>query len=179
MAPAPASTSAEMPLEIIRVSMWRRYPFRCMAYLLLVVASSIGAIVALSQEMNVLAGIAAAVLLLTLYRVVPWWLRMRNTLLAITTHRVILETGVFHREATEFERSDVVDVRISQSWLMRLFNVGDLVITIDSRARKQFVLMAVPDPTTVAEHVRDENLNRHHQPVAGAQQAAQPEPQHV
>jgi len=169
----------EVPLEIVRVSMWRRYPFRCLAYLLVILASIAAIAATLSQQMNVVAGIAAVVLALTLYRFVPWWLRMRNTTLTITTHHVVLETGIFHREATEFERRDVTDVRIAQGGLMRLFDVGDLVITVNARNPKQFVLMAVPDPATVAGNVRDLNPEPDHQPVAAAPQAAPPQPQQV
>jgi hypothetical protein len=152
----------EVTLEIIRVSMWRRYPLRCAAYLLLIVACVIGAIVALTQNLTIVAAIAAAILLLVLLRFVPWWLRMRNTTLTITDRRCILETGVFHREATEFDRGDLIDVRVAQTGLMRLFNVGDLVISSDIDARKEFVLMAVPDPATVAEHLRNLKLNPPH-----------------
>jgi uncharacterized membrane protein YdbT with pleckstrin-like domain len=152
--------------------MWRRYPFRCLAYLLVIIASALGAIVALSQNLNVVAVIAAVVLLLAVLRFVPWWLRMRNTTLTITNRRVILETGLWHRAATEFERGALIDVRVAQGGLMRLFNVGDLVISSDVDARKQSVLMAVPDPATVAAHLRD--LNVQHQP---APQAVQPQPQ--
>lgn len=157
VAPAPVVPDDQL-LEVIRVSMWRRYPFRCMLYLLLVAASSIGTILMLAQGMNVLAGISVAVLLLVLIRFVPWWLRMRNTSLTITSRRVVLETGVMHREATEFDRGDLVDVRVLQHGFMRLFDVGDLLITNGTDAKKEVVLMAVPGPEAVAQHLRDLRL---------------------
>ncbi len=171
--PVEPTLPAEVPLEVVRVSMWRRYPFRCMIYILLTVSSAVGIVVALSQGLNVVALVCAAVLLLVLWRFVPWWLRMRNTTLTITDRRCVLETGVFHRQATEFDRGDLIDVRVSQGGLMRLFNVGDLVISSDVDARKQFVLMAVPDPATVASHLRDLKLGQepHHEALAPVQQA--------
>jgi hypothetical protein len=179
VAPAPAPAPPVEPtlppeevLEVVRVSMWRRYPLRCLAYLVVTVASAVGAIIALTQNLNLVAAIAAVVLLVTLVRFVPWWLRMRNTTLTITTRRVILEKGVWHREASEFERGDLIDVRVSQSGLMRLFNVGDLVISSDVDSKKQSVLMAVPDPATVAEHLRDLNVQHQPPPAAPAPQKA-------
>jgi hypothetical protein len=174
--PAPAAAPAvvpaptvpdDQPLEVIRVSMGRRYPLRCLIYLVLVAGSSVGIILFLSQGLNVLAGISAAVLLVVLLRFVPWWLRMRNTLLMITNRRVMLETGVLHHEATEFERGELIDVRVLQHGLMRLFDVGDLVITSGSAAKKEVVLMAVPHPEEVAEHLRELRLPEAPKPAAG------------
>jgi hypothetical protein len=174
-APAPATgppqltLPTEVPLETVRVSMWRRYPFRCLVYILLIAASSIGAVIAVTQDLNVVALVCAAVLVLALCRFVPWWLRMRNTLLTITDRRCVLETGILHREATEFDRGDLIDVRVAQSGLMRLFNVGDLIISSDVDARKEFVLMAVPHPATVAGHLRDLKLGHEHHPAEAHQ----------
>jgi hypothetical protein len=154
--------------------MWRRYPFRCLAYVLVIAGSAIGAIVAVSQGYSVLAVIAGVVLLLALFRFVPWWLRMRNTRMIITDRRCILETGVFHRASIEFQRGDLIDVQVAQSGLMPLFDVGDLVISSDVDARKQFVLMAVPHPAVVAEHLRDLNINHPRQPQQ--QPPGQPQP---
>jgi membrane protein YdbS with pleckstrin-like domain len=176
-APALAGTEPAQPpevvLEVVRVSMWRRYPFRCTGYLLLIIAASIGAIVALSQDRPYLALAAVVVLALTLIRFIPWWLRMRNTTVTITNRRCILESGIIHHEAIEFERNDVIDVQVAQSGLMRLFNVGDLVIRSGVNTRKEVVLMAVPDPLTVASHLRDLNV------AAPQPTAPQPQPQPV
>jgi membrane protein YdbS with pleckstrin-like domain len=174
-APAPAppqpTLPPEVPLEVVRVSMWRRYPLRCLLYLLLTVASAIGIIVCLLQGLNVMAAVCAGVLVVVLVRFVPWWLRTRNTTLTITDRRCVLETGIFHRQATEFDRGNLVDVQVAQGGLMRLLNVGDLVISSDPEARKQFVLMAVPDPATVASHLRDLKL--------GHERHAEPQVQHA
>lgn len=152
VAAAPAETP-ETLAEVIRVSMPRRYPVRCLAYFVGIVASVAAAVWCLNSGYHLLAAVPGGILLYLLAQFGVWWLRMRNTSLTITDRRVVVETGVFTRHATEVARTDVSDVLVAQDPLMRLLDVGDLIIRSDKGAQKEIVLMAVPHPDLVVPKI--------------------------
>jgi hypothetical protein len=155
-APPAVPVTAEEPETVgerIQLSMWRRYPLRCAGYAALTMIGFVTAILFLTQGWNILAGLFALGTAFVAWRGVTWWLRMHNTSLTITNRRCVIETGVFSREATEFGRKDVVDVHVSQTPVMRILNVGDLVIRSNNGTEKQIVVMAVPDPENVARKI--------------------------
>jgi uncharacterized membrane protein YdbT with pleckstrin-like domain len=138
----------------VKLSMWRRYPVRCLIYTAAIVAGLAGVIVGLVNDWLILALLCGAVVLLASIRFFPWWAQMCATTLTITNLRFILETGVLKREATELRRDQIGDLQVQQSLLMRLLDVGDLAITSNTGDRKRVVVMAVPQPEWVAEHLR-------------------------
>jgi hypothetical protein len=79
---------------------------------------------------------------------------MSYTSLTITTLRLILETGVMQREATELRRDQIGDLQVQQDLPMRWLDVGDLMLTSNTADRKQVAVMAVPHPEAVAEMLR-------------------------
>lgn len=143
----------ESPAETFHVSMVRRYPLRCAAYLAATAAAFVGGLWLLAEGYQVLAALCGLAFLFLMWRLVTWWLRMHNTTLAVTDRRCVIETGVFTREATEVARKDVSDVHVTQSGMMRLLNVGDLVIISNKGGRKEVVVMAVHDPDHVASRI--------------------------
>jgi uncharacterized membrane protein YdbT with pleckstrin-like domain len=160
MAPAPtpavAAPLVEQPEtfgELIHVSMVRRYPARCLAYFVVTVACIAGIVWSLDQNYTIVAMILGGILAFVAFRFGTWWLRMHHTTLTVTSRRCIIETGLFTREAVEIPRRDVSDVHVSQGPFMRLLNVCDLVIRSEAGARKEIVLMAVPDPDNVVKKI--------------------------
>jgi membrane protein YdbS with pleckstrin-like domain len=154
--PAVAAPVVEQPEsvgEVIHVSMVRRYPGRCLTYFVVTVACIAGIVWSLDQNYTILAMVGGAVLAFVAFRFGTWWLRMHHTTLTITDRRAIIETGLFTRDAVEIGRKDVIDVHVSQGPIMRVLNVGDLVIRSDAGTRKEIVLMAVPDPDNVARKI--------------------------
>lgn len=151
--PLMATAAADPPesaIDTIRLSMWRRYPLRCGAYVLGILAGSAIAFWMLSVDLPWMAAIVGIVVGYLLVRLIVWWMRMHNTTLTITDRRCVLETGLFTRATTEFGRKEIVDVHVSQGVLNRLLNVGDLVIVSNNGSKKELVVMAVPDPDSVA-----------------------------
>lgn len=151
---APAAAPPETAGELIRVSTWRRYPARCSAYTAGFVGFAALGIWLLVLGHRWLALGAGLVALSLLARFGLWLLRMRCTTLTITDRRCVIETGVFGRQATEIGRKDVTDVFVAQDPIMRVLDVGDLVIRSDSGAQKEVVLMAVPHPEEVAKKIQ-------------------------
>jgi membrane protein YdbS with pleckstrin-like domain len=149
----PAAEVPESAGEAINVSMVRRYPARCLAYAVVIVASIAAAVWCLNSGYNLMAAVPGGVLLYLLVHVGAWWLRMRNTTLLVTDRRIVVETGLFTRHRTEFALKDVSDVLVAQDPIMRLFDVGDLVIRGDKGGHKEIVLMAVPHPDLVVQKI--------------------------
>jgi hypothetical protein len=150
---APAVTPPESPGESIHLSTWRRYPFRCLAYVAAIVASLALGIWLLTVHYQVMAIVVGLGLAVQVIRFGTWALRMHNTVLTITDRRCLVETGLFSRQSTEIGRKDVTDVLVSQDPVMRILNVGDLIIRSDHGGPKEIVLMAIPNPDEVARKI--------------------------
>jgi hypothetical protein len=154
----PAAVPVPLPEQDVarfRLSMTRRYPMRCTGYVVLILAMAAGGIWALLSDeawLGTLSFIGAG---LVSCRYLYWIASMQATQLLLTTHRVILESGVFARHATEFPLKEISDIHIEQTILGRMLDVGDLVIVDDNGTRRQVVVMAVPSPAKVAGQIRD------------------------
>jgi len=57
-----------------------------------------------------------------------WWLDSRTTKLEISRHTVRYETGIFSKDRRELGRGKIRTVRVQQSFLNRLLNVGTIEI---------------------------------------------------
>src|SRR5438128_852214 len=115
--PAPAPEAATPPapppereLYLITVSMLRRYPLRCLAYLAGVLGLFGLAAYSNTQEQPMLALVLLAAGTLVTVRFVYWWVRMHNTSMLVTSRKLMLQSGVFIRQATDFPLHDVNDI---------------------------------------------------------------------
>jgi uncharacterized membrane protein YdbT with pleckstrin-like domain len=152
---APAEPPAEVELFFVHPSMGRRYPLRCAAYAVLTVAAVASGIWAFSANHPwfgiALLGIGAFLVARFAY----WYAKMSATSLLVTNRRIILQTGVLTRQASEFALEAVTDIEVQQGFLGRLLNVGDLVISTGTGSdRRQMVVMAVEQPLAVADRIR-------------------------
>jgi hypothetical protein len=147
----------ETELETVQLAPFRRFPLRWLVYVVVAAASVAGIVTGVVQAWPILTIFSAAVLALTAFRAVAWWLRTRSTLLRITTAKFILENGFLSKETVEVPRTDVVDLRVNQSMWGRLVNVGDILIQARNGTESNRVirLLAVPDPEGVARLIRD------------------------
>ncbi len=147
----PPSPDEEVELRTVHLSTFRRYPGRCLGYWLLIMAGIAGMIWMLFLDRHWLALICAAVALYGAVRLIAWSLRMSRTALTLTSKRGILTTGLFSRQTTEFELTQLADIHVHQTALMRWLDVGDVAIVSTNPQQKQIVIMAVPHPGEVTE----------------------------
>jgi hypothetical protein len=155
IAPTPAVPviEQETPGPTIHLSMARRYPLRCFAYLLVEAVGLTGIIYGVMWEWHWLTILAGGLTAFFAVRFLAWWARMRCVTLALTSKRLILTTGVFSRDSTEIDLSDVVDHHFHQSLLMHWLDVGDLAI-VSKPDNRQLVIMAIPQPGSVGQHLQ-------------------------
>ena len=57
-----------------------------------------------------------------------WWLDTKTTRLEINSHSVKYETGIFWKDRVELSRNSIRTIRVQQSRLNRMLNVGSLEI---------------------------------------------------
>lgn len=94
------------------------------------------------QDAVRLAIAAAAALLLVVYVLVPF-LRWRTTRYVITTHRVLIRTGILARNGRDVPLARVNDVHFEHSFVERLLRCGSLVVE-SAGERGQVLLGDVP-----------------------------------
>ncbi len=152
--PESAEGNGEKDLFTVRPVMFRRYPFRCSVYLVLVLLGITGVVLWLTRGwlafgiVSFLAGGVAG------FRLLSWWLRNRTTALTATTTRLLLRAGSFTIHSTEIPYKEIVDVQVHQSMFNRLLNVGDLTLFTTMTNKQQILVMATPDPEGVAAEIR-------------------------
>lgn len=152
---AQPAAEREDQIEVVHLDMLRRYPFRCLAYGGMALAGLVGVFWFGLDSRPFWMVLSTVLLAFALYRLIPWWLRMRHTTLTITTRRCLVETGLFSKKAEAFPFDHLTDVHVNQGLLSRFLNVGDIVLSSNHGDSKQVVLMAVPDPDRVAGRMRE------------------------
>jgi hypothetical protein len=151
----PPPPPEERELYRFHTSMGRRYPLRCAAYLLLIASALVSGVWALSQEYQTFGLVLMGIGVVLAVRFAFWAAQMGATALIVTNRRVILQTGVLLRHASEFPIEAVNDIQVDQTLFGRLVNVGDLVIISQAdKDTRQMVVMALPNPLGVAEMIR-------------------------
>lgn len=153
---APPAPPPESELARINMSMLRRYPLRYVGYVVSTLAAFGFGTWAMTEGWILLGSLLMGGGLFLACRFAYWCLRMNNTTLVVTTRRVMLESGVLSRQASEFALADVSDIQVEQGLLPRMMGVGDLaIISQKGDDMRQMVVMAVSDPLSVAELIRN------------------------
>ncbi len=78
-----------------------------------------------------------------------WWLRVLGTRLTVTSERTILRRGILSKHINEVYHSDIRNVRISQSFLQRIFDVGTISIASAGSGDAEIVVSGMRSPGQV------------------------------
>ncbi len=199
MTPAAGPRPAEQPLTVttpgnepeaevrsFHLSMFRRYPWLCLGYLLVMTVGLVATIWLWLDSWEWLSLICLGGTAFASMRLGLWWLRMNRTTLTFTNKRAILKTGVFSQDINTIELEHLADYHLHQSLLMRWLNVGDLAIVSAQPSEQQIVIMALPEPEA-ATRILQPHLEARKRGIAapeGTNGAAEtivtsPEPVHV
>lgn len=82
------------------------------------------------------------------------WLVVKNTKYELTTERLRTSNGVLNRKTDELELYRVQDYRLEQPFFLRLFSLGNVVLSTYDHSHPQVVLKAVPNSEALLEQVR-------------------------
>ena len=70
-----------------------------------------------------------------------------STLYYVQNEHFIRQRGVFHIKETVFQLHDIESVHLNQSWLGKLFNFGDVIVTfLIARQKEEVNLYAINHP---------------------------------
>ncbi len=83
-------------------------------------------------------------------------LRVLGTYFRLTTQRLFIERGILSRTIDQTELIRVDDVRMQQSLLNRMFDVGSITLLTTDTTDRSVTIEGVRDPRRVAEAVRQQ-----------------------
>ncbi len=80
-----------------------------------------------------------------------WWLKHLGTTLIITENRTILRKGILARNTNEVLHENIRNIQINQSFLQRIFNVGDIGIASAGQSDVEIQVKGIPGPREVKQ----------------------------
>jgi uncharacterized membrane protein YdbT with pleckstrin-like domain len=80
--------------------------------------------------------------------------RIKNTRYKVTNQRIVIESGVFSRSLEEIDMRSVDDIEFRQTFLERIFGIGQVFIISTDKVAPRFALHGIPDPLKTRELVR-------------------------
>jgi membrane protein YdbS with pleckstrin-like domain len=80
--------------------------------------------------------------------------RIKNTHYKVTSQRIVIESGVFSRSLEEIDMRSVDDIEFHQSFLERIFGIGQVFIISTDKVAPRFALHGIHDPLKTRELVR-------------------------
>jgi membrane protein YdbS with pleckstrin-like domain len=83
-------------------------------------------------------------------------LRVLGTYFRLTTQRLFIERGILSRTIDQTELIRVDDVRMHQSLLNRMFDVGTVMLLTTDTTDRSVTIEGVKNPKEVAEAVRQQ-----------------------
>ncbi len=78
-----------------------------------------------------------------------WWLSTLFVTLTVTEKRIILQKGFFSRHISEVFHNNIRDIKIKQTFIQSLFNVGTMRIVSASNSRFELEIAGIKDPRTL------------------------------
>jgi len=151
---APAGAEEEKGILMTRLAMFRRYPWRCLAYSLAIIVGVVLGLYYLIIGWHFLTLVFIAIAGCAGFRLFSWWLRMEHISFTITNKRCVLESGVLKKEITEIPINEIADIQVHQTWLQRGLNVGDVILMSQKGELHRLIIMAIPYPQQVAAQIR-------------------------
>jgi uncharacterized membrane protein YdbT with pleckstrin-like domain len=88
--------------------------------------------------------------------IILWrWLETRNLRYELTTERLRIRSGVFNRKLDELELYRVRDYRFEQPLFLRLFGLGNVLLTTVDKSNPSVTLRAIRDGEALREQIRN------------------------
>jgi membrane protein YdbS with pleckstrin-like domain len=80
--------------------------------------------------------------------------RIRNTHYRVTNQRIVIESGVLSRSLEEIDMRSVDDIEFQQTFLERLFGIGQVFIVSTDKVAPKLSLHGIHDPRNTRELIR-------------------------
>jgi membrane protein YdbS with pleckstrin-like domain len=102
----------------------------------------------------VIAVVCAVLLLPSISTLLGAAARIRNTSYKVTNQRIVIESGVLSRSLEEIDMRYVDDIEFRQTFLERLFGIGEVFVVSTDKVAPRLVLHGIPDPRKARELIR-------------------------
>lgn len=87
--------------------------------------------------------------------ILAWvWYRIHSVQYRLTSQRLFVRRGLIARKVEEVELFRVKDVKMDQSLLQRILNVGAITVLSTDDSMPEIKMIGVPDPVNVKETLR-------------------------
>ena len=80
--------------------------------------------------------------------------RIKNTHYRVTNQRIVIESGVLSRSLEEIDMRSVDDIEFRQTFLERLFGIGQVFIVSTDKVAPKLNLHGIHDPKNIRELIR-------------------------
>jgi len=94
-------------------------------------------------------------LVIPLFIILWRWLEVRATRYELSTERLKIRRGVLSKKMDELELYRVRDYKFEQPFFLRLFGLGDVVLTTADRSNPVVTLRAIRDGEQLREQIRN------------------------
>jgi hypothetical protein len=72
----------------------------------------------------------------------------------VTTQRIIIESGLFSKSLEEIDMRSVDDIEFRQSFLERIFGIGEIAVVSTDKVAPRRTLHGIRDPRNTRELIR-------------------------
>jgi len=149
----PSSIGPEQDVMVVRPAMFRAKPLRFLLLVAVVLAGAGGGIYFMAgptphSSLAIACGAAAAIAILWL---IVWKVHTLGEGLKITTKRTIDQHGLFSKDTSDVLHVDIKNIQIRQSFLDRLWGVGQIALSSSAEHEEEIVIRNVPDPEKIRQ----------------------------
>jgi uncharacterized membrane protein YdbT with pleckstrin-like domain len=93
-------------------------------------------------------------LVIPIFIAIVKWLKVRCNEYEITTERIRISEGIFSKKTEEVELYRIKDATVIEPFWLRLFSLGNIVLTTSDKSHPRLVIPAVPDVKALRERLR-------------------------
>jgi len=98
--------------------------------------------------------VLALIVLPSLFGLLQAIARIRNTHYRISNQRIVIQYGVLSRSLEEIDLRSIDDIEFHQSFVERLFSIGDVFIVSTDKVVPKMALHGIGDPLKIRELIR-------------------------
>lgn len=87
--------------------------------------------------------------------IILWkWLTVKNTKYELTNQRLRTRYGVLNKKTDELELYRVRDFKLEQPFFLRIFSLGNIVLTTSDKSHAEVIIKAIPNGEELREKLR-------------------------